>query len=169
MVTVGFPDCEYSLVAALLLPVHDGAFCVSFCISSAQHTVNEPGELLSTSWPQLQRLKCCTQSSCLLCSAGYFNMSFLLQWMLFIINIHLHKHSSGRLAMLHLLINLRLFINRWKMFSCKNGSVEQCASSEFYIAKICWAGVELNYSVLQISLTFLLYIKVKHIISKMQC
>lgn len=55
------------------------------------------------------------------------------------------------------------------MFSCKNGSVEQCASSEFYIAKICWAGIELNSSVLQISLTFQLYIKVKHIIPKMQC
>lgn len=55
------------------------------------------------------------------------------------------------------------------MFSCENGSGEQCASSEFYIAKICWAGIELNSSVLQISLTFQLYIKVKHIISKMQC
>lgn len=71
--------------------------------------------------------------------------------------------------MLHLLVNLRLFINRWKMSPCKNGSAEQCASSEFYIAKICWAGIELNSSVLQISLTFQLYIKVKHIISKMQC
>lgn len=166
MVIVAFTDCGDSFVAAHLFPF----LCLFSALTLPSTMLMSQVSCWAPSQLQLERLKCSVQSYTFPVPCWAFqHVLFTVLNAFYIINIHLHKHSLGRLEMLHLWINLRLFINRWKMFSCRNGSAEQCASSEFYIAKICWAGIELNSSIFQISLTFQLYIKVKHIISKMQC
>lgn len=134
-----YGDCRFYwlwvFVVAHLFPVHNSTFlCLILCMNSTQHIINESSKLLSTfptSSGEAEVLY--PVHTYLLCSAEYFNMSFLLYWMYFRINRN--KHSFGRLAMLHLLINLRLFINIWKMFSCKNGSAEHMPAINFTLPK----------------------------------